>query len=110
MNRADYPVRKTALLPPCHPEVADAPAPPPKRLRLSSEGGKPLWRRQERSDEGSAPENIEGHESRSFASSYAEASEDRPLRACPELVGIHRSNRGRSFAALRMTGTVGAKG
>ncbi len=34
-------------------EVADAPAPPPK-LRRSSEGGKPLWRRRERSDEGSA--------------------------------------------------------
>jgi hypothetical protein len=39
----------------CHPEVADAPAPPPKSLRRSNEGGKPLWRRRERSDEGSAP-------------------------------------------------------
>ncbi len=34
------------------------------------------------------PENIEGHESRSFASSFAEASEDGSLRACPELQGI----------------------
>ncbi len=60
----------------CHPEVADAPAPPPKRLRRSSEGGKPLWRRRERpvlrsalreggSDEGSAPvaPSITNHQS-----------------------------------------------
>src|SRR6266581_6617593 len=40
-----------AVCPSCHSEVADAPKPPPKRLRLSSEGGKPLWRRRERSDE-----------------------------------------------------------
>src|SRR6266540_3933811 len=47
----------------CHSEVADAPAPPPKsptrqsrygdgaRLRRSSEGGKPLWRRRASEDE-----------------------------------------------------------
>ena len=42
--------------------------------------------------------------SASNAFSFAEASEAGSLRACPELVGIHRSNQGRSFAALRMTG------
>src|SRR6266545_6637200 len=48
----------------CHSEVADAPAPPPKRLRRSSVGGEPLWRRRERSDE--LPRSARSRRSRSL--------------------------------------------
>jgi hypothetical protein len=44
----------TNFLDRCHSEVADAPEPPPKRLRLSSVGGQPLWRRRARRAEESA--------------------------------------------------------
>jgi len=47
-----------------HSEVADAPEPPPKRLRLSSEGGELLCRRRARRAEEFALSN---GKSRSFA-------------------------------------------